>query len=135
VDVRQGDASAMLDETFDAILINAGVTHPLAHWLDGLAAGGRLVLPITYGFGPASPIGKGFIVALTKTADPLWLDARVVTMVAIYSALGLRDAGANDRLGEALKRSMFPTFNRLRCDAHEASSSCWLHGDGWCLSA
>jgi protein-L-isoaspartate(D-aspartate) O-methyltransferase len=36
VDVRHGDASQLPDETFDAILVNAGVTHPLDGWLDAL---------------------------------------------------------------------------------------------------
>ena len=34
-------------ETFDAILVNAGVTHPLDSWLDALAPGGRMILPLT----------------------------------------------------------------------------------------
>src|ERR1700723_1906802 len=33
----------------DAILINAGVTHPHSAWLDGLSEGGVLVLPLSVG--------------------------------------------------------------------------------------
>ena len=31
----------------DAILINAGATHPRSIWLDSLRTGGRLLLPLT----------------------------------------------------------------------------------------
>ena len=47
VEVRHGDAAAALEDSFDAILVNAGVTHPLETWLDRLAPGGRMILPLT----------------------------------------------------------------------------------------
>ena len=52
-----------LGETFDAILVNAGVTHPLDVWLDALAPGGRMMLPLTAAM-PAmgSTLGKGVVV-------------------------------------------------------------------------
>lgn len=134
VDVRHGDGTGPL-EPFDGILVNAGVTHPLATWLDALAPGGRLVVPITStggvpAFGPA--IGKGIVVLVTR--EPKRFAARAVTFVAIYSALGIRDPGMDARIGEALKRNPFPRLSSLRRDAHKPSPSCWLHGDGWCLA-
>ena len=39
VDVRHGDATEPIGGGFDAILVNAGVTHPLDTWLDALAPG------------------------------------------------------------------------------------------------
>ena len=82
-----------LSETFDAILVNAGVTHPLDAWLDALAPGGRMILPITAAM-PAmgSTLGKGLVFLLTRTDDTI--GARVMTMVAVYSAIGLRDRAA-----------------------------------------
>ena len=68
VDVRHADASAAIDEPLNAILVNAGVTHPLDGWLDGLAEGGRIVLPLTVTM--KAPIGKGLVVLATRTADP-----------------------------------------------------------------
>jgi protein-L-isoaspartate(D-aspartate) O-methyltransferase len=47
VEVRAESAAGALDETFDAILINAGVTHPLDAWPDALARNGRMILPMT----------------------------------------------------------------------------------------
>lgn len=133
VEVRTDASSQLAGETFDAILVNAGVTHPEPAWLDALAPDGRLVLPLTCAIGAMGPIGKGFVIKLSKRADTF--DAAIVTMVAIYSAIGIRDPEMNNRLGDALKRSVFPAIKRLRRDAHDQSLACWLHGSGFCLSA
>lgn len=135
VDVRHGDAASPLDESFDAILVNAGVTHPLDTWLDALASSGRLLAPITIAIPAMPPIGKGPVVLLTKKGDTASFAARTVTFVAIYSAIGVRDESLNERIGRALQASPFPRLNRLRRDAHEPSTECWLHGDAFCLSA
>ena len=128
-------AHSALDETFNAMLINAGVTHPLNEWLDWLESGGRLMLPLT-GSMPAmgANIGKGLVWQLTKQDG--YFDARVLAFVAIYSAIGLRDETLNERLGKAMMAgpAQWQGVKRLRRDRHEPGSSCWLHGDGFCFS-
>jgi protein-L-isoaspartate(D-aspartate) O-methyltransferase len=135
VEAGHGDAREPLAESFDAILINAGVTHPEAWWLTSLAEDGRMVLPVTAAM-PAmgATIGKGPMIFLKRTADPLRLEVRMVTFVAIYSAVGLRDEALNAKIGKALQRSPFPSARSLRLDPHEETSSCWLHATGFCLS-
>src|SRR5262245_43319731 len=64
VAVKQDDASSPFGETFDAILINAGVTHPPRTWIDAMKPGGRMVLPITATMPAMGTIGKGIMVAL-----------------------------------------------------------------------
>jgi protein-L-isoaspartate(D-aspartate) O-methyltransferase len=136
VDVRHGDASGPLDAPVDAILVNAGVTHPLATWLDALAPGARMMVPLT-GTLPAmaATIGKGLAWLLTKQ-DGGDLSARAVGVVAIYSAVGLRDDDVNARLGKAMMGGpmQWSAVKRLRRDPHEADATCWLHGAGWCWS-
>lgn len=137
IDTRRGDGSARIDETFDAILVNAGVTHPLDVWLDALAPGGRMLLPLTAAMAAmGSHVGKGLVMLLAKqeAAD---ISARVAGVVAIYSAIGLRDEETNLRLGKALMAGpgQWQTITRLRRDPHDASPSCWLHGSSWCFSA
>ena len=39
-----------------------------------------------------------------------------------------------DGLREALMRGNFASVRSLRRDAHEASETCWLHGEDFCLS-
>ena len=136
VEASHGDGSTALNEPFDAVLVNAGVTHPLDVWLDAVAAGGRMILPFTStipGMGPT--LGKGLVMLLTKQ-DAGDFSVRVLTLVAIYSALGVRDAGMSDRLGKAMMSSpvQWKAVNRLRRDSHAESSTCWLHGETFCLS-
>ncbi len=136
VEVRHQDASQPLGEMFDAILVNAGVTHPLNTWLDALAPGGRIVLPLTATM-PAmgSRIGKGLVFALTQTTTGDYA-ARVLSVVAIYSAEALRDDTLNGTIGTALMAGpmRWNGITRLRRDAHEAGESCWLHGPAFCFA-
>jgi protein-L-isoaspartate(D-aspartate) O-methyltransferase len=127
--------SAAAPGPFDAILINAGVTHPLPAWLDALADGGRMIVPLTSTMIPMGNIGKGLVITVTRHGDDF--SARVSGVVAIYSAVGIRDDGLNERLGKAMMAGpqKWVTVARLRRDAHEPAPSCWLHGDGFCLSS
>jgi protein-L-isoaspartate(D-aspartate) O-methyltransferase len=133
VEVRHGDGTAALIEPFDAILINAGVTHPQDTWLDALPATGRLILPLTVTMPALGPLGKGFMTIVTKAADGS-LAARPLSMVMIYSAIGLRDETINAQLGQAFVRSPMPDFTRLRRDRHDAGPRCWLHATSFCLA-
>ena len=136
IEVRHGDASQLGRSAFDAIVVNAGVPHPLDAWLEGLVAGGRMILPMTATM-PAmgSTIGKGLVFLLAKqnTGD---FAVQVIALVAIYSAIGVRDEALNTRLGKALMAG--PThwqhISRLRRDAHDHGPSCWLHAERFCLS-
>jgi protein-L-isoaspartate(D-aspartate) O-methyltransferase len=136
VDLRHGDGSGPLADRFDAILVNAGVTHPLDGWLDALAPAGRMILPLTTSM-PAvgSTLGKGVVVLVTKESGES-ISARIVTFVAVYSALGVRDAAMDERIGKALMAgpAQWQSVKRLRRDAHEPDESCWLHRDACCFS-
>jgi protein-L-isoaspartate(D-aspartate) O-methyltransferase len=133
VDVRCADGTAV-EGPFDAILVNAGVTHPTEAWLDALAPEGRLILPLTVEM-PAmgATLGKGVMAMINRTAEGAFL-AEILSFVAIYSAIGLRDRDIEARLGHALRRTSFPNLTRLRRDAHESSPECWLHAGRLCLS-
>ena len=132
VDVRHGDAATAFGETYDAILVNAGVTHPREEWLDALQLGGRLLLPLTVQM--QATIGKGFMMLLTRDQADVW-SARPVNVVAIYSAIGLRDESVNAALAEAMKKAPWPPVKSLRRDAHEKAASCWFHTERCCFSA
>ena len=136
VDARHGDASRLSGEIFDAIMVNAGVTHPLDVWLDALAPGGRMILPLTATMpAMASTLGKGLVFVLTKQ-DESSFAARVLTVVAVYSAIGLRDEQLNAPLGKAMMGgpAKWQEVKRLRRDPHEPDASCWLHAPHCCLS-
>ena len=112
------------------------MTHPLASWLDALAPGGRMMLPITTTMpGMGSTLGKGLAVLVTREAADSFA-ARIVTVVAVYSALGIRDSEMDERIGKALMAgpARWMAVSRLRRDAHEPDPSCWLHGPSCCLA-
>jgi protein-L-isoaspartate(D-aspartate) O-methyltransferase len=135
VTVCAGPADTALDGPFDAILVNAGVTHPLDAWLDALAPGGRMILPLTASMPAMGPIGKGFVFLVTRDGGAF--TARPAGFVAIYSAIGIRDEWLNAALGKAMMTGpqRAQAITRLRRDAHDPGLSCWLHGAGFCLSS
>ena len=133
VEVRNEDGT-QAEGPFDAVLVNAGVTHPQATWLDALAPGGRLLLPLTVAMpGMGASLGKGVMLMVTRTPEGDFAP-EVRSFVAIYSAIGLRDADIEASLGQAMRRTSFPNLTRLRRDEHQGSEGCWLHIDGCCLS-
>lgn len=135
VDVIEGNATALPSGPFDAMLVNAGVTHARAEWLDALAVGGRLMVPLTVsmpGMGPT--LGKGSMVLVTREADDQF-SVRPSGFLAIYSAVGLRDAALEAALGQAMMKTPIPPVKRIRRDAHEVAPTCWLHVPGACFSS
>jgi len=135
VTVRDEPLVTAFDETFDAVLVNAGVTHPLDAWLDALAPEGRMILPMTAAMPAMGPIGKGFVFLVQRHGEEL--SARLTGFVAIFSAVGIRDEFVNAQLGQAMMAGpqKAQAVTRLRRDAHQPSLSCWLHGPAFCLSA
>lgn len=128
--VRLGDARVPLEGRWDLIVAFAGATAPHAWWLDGLADGGRLLLPMTAG--NFSQRG-GFMLRLDRRGDTF--SAHSAGWVGFYPCAGARnpeDEAALDRaLGDPLGQQ---AVRSLRRDRHDQEESCWLHRDGWCLS-
>lgn len=126
--VRLGDASQPIKGQWDVIVAFAGATTPHGWWLDALADGGRMLLPMT-----AEGRRGGFMLRLDRRGDSF--SARSAGWVAFYPCAGARspeDAAAigravTDPVGQQAVRS-------LRRDPHQADDTCWLHRDGWCLS-
>jgi protein-L-isoaspartate(D-aspartate) O-methyltransferase len=132
--VHHGNGTADLPAGVDAILVHAGATHVLDVWLDALADGGRLIVPLTSGIpGLAATLGKGMTALITRenAAD---YRARFLSMVAIYSLQDARDERLAAALGKALMTGAFTKVTRLRRDPHQSSDTCCLHGPN-CLSA
>ena len=60
-----------------------------------------------------------------------------LTLVAIYSAEGLRDAAMNEQLGKAMMGGPmhWMSVKRLRRDAHAPLLSCRFHADRFCITS
>jgi len=131
VKVIEGDGGAIDAGPADAILVNAGATHPRPVWLGSLLPGGRLILPLTVAE-DADGGGDGRILKVTR--QPGGLTACFISGVGIFSCVGGRDAELNRRLKAAFERDDWKTVQSLRRDQHDEQESCWLHGEQFCLS-
>lgn len=110
----------------DAILVNAGVTHPQALWLDNLRVGGRMLLPLT------NQHGTGLMLKVTR--EPNGWTAQFVTGLTIFHCIGGRDTELCARLTAGFAEGSWRSVQSIRRDTHEPDRDCWLHIEGLCLS-
>jgi len=129
VTVYAGDGTAFDPGVRDAILVNAGCTHPQPAWLHALRDGGRLVLPLTISVNPT--LGQGPMVRITRRGDAF--AAEIVTFVAIFSCTSMRDPQLEPLLMKALTNKSLLKIKSVRLDPHDAEETCSVHGPV-CLS-
>lgn len=136
VDVIAGDATTYDPGLADAILINAGATHPMRLWLDALKEGGRLVFHLVrwpegskLGVGSA---GLGATIRVQRLGA--CYSAQWIGPAGIFPCSGAIDSDADRLLGEALKQNGLTGIRSLRREVHAPESSCLLHGGGYCFS-
>ena len=132
VEVLLGDGLSELPGRFDAIFVNAGCTHPPSHWLDHMAVGGRMLIPLTVA-SRLENIGGGQMLFVTRR-DESQYDAKFTGTVGIFHCEGARDSEANDLLARAYSGKDSHVVRRLRRDTHAIDDACWLHGPEYCLS-
>ncbi len=123
-----GDGTRVDPGTADVIVVNAGATHPAPIWLERLADGGRMLLPLTT---DAAVHGWGFVLLIERGARGL--AARFVSPVGIFPCAGARDPDRNKRLTRAYA-SGTASVSSVRTEPHEADESCWMHSPGFCVS-
>jgi protein-L-isoaspartate(D-aspartate) O-methyltransferase len=135
--VIEGDGTRAPFDAADVIYVNAGCTRPATRWLDGLADGGRLIMPMTsdQGFGSAAPermASAGAVFRIERRgADYL---ARWLLPVAIFPCAGGRDEESERALAEAFAHGGWQKVTRLYRDEEIPAERCWLRGSGWCLA-
>lgn len=137
VEIIEGDGTRVSFESADVIYVNAGCTRPAARWLDRLADGGRLILPLTsdQGFSGGAPeqvarAGAVFQIR-RRTAD---FDAAWISPVAIIPCDGGRDEVSEKALAGAFARGGWQKVTRLYRDREIPDDRCWLRGPDWCLA-
>jgi protein-L-isoaspartate(D-aspartate) O-methyltransferase len=131
VKVAAADGTTFDPGPCDAMLVNAGMTHPLPLWLDRLKDGGRLVMPLT--MAATAKLGVGVMTKITRKGSAF--SAEVVTSLAIYSCVSGRDAQRESLLRTAMTTGALMKMKSVRRDAHEKADSCILHAEDACLSS
>jgi protein-L-isoaspartate(D-aspartate) O-methyltransferase len=137
VEIVEGDGSLVPFDEADVIYVNAGCTRPAESWLDRLANGGRLILPMTsdQGFLANAPerVARAGGVFRIERRDQEYL-ACWISGVAIFPCAGSRDQVSERALADAFARGDWQKVTRLYRDQQIPAERCWLRGSGWCLA-
>jgi protein-L-isoaspartate(D-aspartate) O-methyltransferase len=137
VEIVEGDSALLSFDEADVIYVNAGCTRPAESWLDRLAEGGRLILPMTsdQGFSAKSPermASAGAVFRIERRGKDYL--ACWILPVAIFPLAGSRDEASERALAEAFAKGGGQKVTRLYRDQEIPEERCWLRGSGWCLS-
>jgi protein-L-isoaspartate(D-aspartate) O-methyltransferase len=138
VDIVEGDGTSIPFDEADVIYVNAGCTRPAENWLDRLADGGRLILPMTSdkGFGGVAPermASAGAVFRIERRGQDYF--TRWISSVAIFPCAGSRDEVSERALAEAFdKKGALEKVTRLYRGEEIADERCWVRGPGWCLA-
>lgn len=130
VKVEAGDGALFDPGDCNAMLINCGVTHPQAIWLDRLQEGGRLVVPITVPM--SATTGQGVMLKIVRSGGAY--STELVTALAIFSGGRLRDPELEQQILKGLKTGGLLKLKSVRRDAHDPGETCVVHGRDVCLS-
>lgn len=131
VEVHAADGAEFDPGECDAMLINAGVTHPHSLWLDRLRDGGRLVLPIT--LATSETLGAGLMTKIVRRSDGF--SAHGLTPVGIYSCTSVRDPELEPLVRKAFTTQALLKVRSFRREPHEQDETCLMHGKGVCFSS
>ena len=136
VTIVEGDGAKIPFEAADIIYVNAGCTRPAARWLDSLADGGRLILPMTSDKGVGGPAERieraGAVFRIKRSGEEY--HASWISPVAIIHCAGSRDEVSERALAEAFGRGGWEKVTRLYRNQEIAEERCWVHGPDWCLA-
>jgi protein-L-isoaspartate(D-aspartate) O-methyltransferase len=101
VEAVYGDGCTHDPGEVDVVIVCAGATHPAPLWLDRLAPGGQLLMPLT------GANRWGFLLRVTRSRDPDAdrFDATSIGPVGIFPCVGGRDEEAAVRLDATLAAS------------------------------
>jgi protein-L-isoaspartate(D-aspartate) O-methyltransferase len=125
--VRKVEGAPAIEGEWDVIIAFAGATAPPRAWIEALAPAGRALIPLT------SDQRWGLLLRVDRTASGL--AARSAGNIAIFQGHGLRTEAESAALAGALADQVGRmALKSLRRDCHDKDDTCWLHGDGWCLS-
>jgi protein-L-isoaspartate(D-aspartate) O-methyltransferase len=129
ISVRHDDGCTYPFEAADVIYVSAGATHPVAHWLDGLRQGGRLVAPLT-----AVPTGgfpMGAVFSIEKRGEEYL--ARCVSPAGFIPCEGCREGESEKALAEAFAKGGQERVTRLVRHGDLPEEQCWLRTPEWSL--
>jgi protein-L-isoaspartate(D-aspartate) O-methyltransferase len=144
VDIVEGDGAIVSLDTADVIYVNAGCTRPAESWLDRLADGGRLILPMTSDQSFAAK-DQGFAAKSLERIESAGAVFRIerrgndyfaswISGVAIFPCAENRDEGSERALAKSFAKGGWQKVTRLYRNQEIPEERCWIRGSGWCLA-
>jgi protein-L-isoaspartate(D-aspartate) O-methyltransferase len=139
VDIVEGDGALVSFDTADVIYVNAGCTRPVESWLERLADGGRLILPMTPDQRFASKslermdFERAGAVFRIERCGRDYL-ARWISAVAIFPCARNRDEASERALTDSFAKGGWQKVTRLYRNQEIPEERCWVRGSGWCLA-
>lgn len=139
VSIIQGDGTSIEFDEADVIYVNAGCTQPAECWIDRLADGGRLILPLTsdQGFGGVSPdrmACAGAVFRIERRGRDYF--ANWISPVQIFPCVQGRDEASERLLADAFAKGGWDRVTRLyrKQDIEGISDdNLWLRTPTWGL--
>jgi protein-L-isoaspartate(D-aspartate) O-methyltransferase len=137
IEIVEGDGALVSFDQADVIYVNAGCTRPAESWLNRLADGGRLILPMTsdQGFAAKSPermASAGAVFRIERRGRDYF--AIWISSVAIFPCAGSRDEESERALADAFAKQGWQKVTRLYRDSEIPEERCWVRGPRWCLA-
>jgi protein-L-isoaspartate(D-aspartate) O-methyltransferase len=135
VEIITGDGTRVAFDVADVIYVNAGATRPADAWLDRLADGGRLILPLTLDKSLSSDfpgITPGRVFRIERRGTDF--SAACISSVAIFPCAGSRDRDSEFALSSALAKGGVERVTRLYRHNDIDEAHCWLRAPGWSLA-
>ncbi len=137
VEIVAGDGSTAPFDAANVIYVNAGATRPADAWLDRLAEGGRLLVPLTTaeGFGLADDgnfATRGAVFLIDRRGETF--GAKWISPVAVFPCAGARDKASEQALARALRTGRWGEVTRLYRQDDIPDERAFLKARGWCLA-
>ena len=137
VRVIQGDGTKLALDAADVIYVNAGASRPADVWLDGLADGGRLILPLTKRprliVNDTLPLSQhGAVFRIERKGSDYF--ATWISPVAVFPCEGGRDPESEAALADAFDKGGWENVRRLYRSGDLPIERCWLRAPGWSLA-
>jgi protein-L-isoaspartate(D-aspartate) O-methyltransferase len=135
--ITAGDGAIASFDAANVIYVNAGATKPADTWLDQLADGGRLLVPLTTAKGFSLSDDRAFalhgaVFLIERRGEDFF--ARWISPVAVFPCAGARDDASEQALARALQTGRWADVTRLYRHNDIPDERAFLKAPGWCLA-
>lgn len=115
---------------FDVVIVSAGINYIPRQWIQVVAPGGRLILPLAARTKQTDKATFGELTRIRRNRNTF--TATFIGPVGIYPFIGANSPTLNSSLRHALRDRPKGALH-VRTDRHRREERCWYHTRGTCL--